>query len=162
MSHPRFRDIVACPADRICQVWIPTRGASPCSLTQTNGRGDVDSFTSSSTRTRSLVLTVTSVNTPVVSSHVYPSRLKTSFLTPNCAYLFLCYCTYPSLTSVLLSVTGALIMDITYGLDIKSHEDPFLQAAERAMECAKSTMIPGAFLVDTFPIRSSVPPPPCP
>ena len=53
-------------------------------------------------------------------------------------------------------------MDITYGLDIKSHEDPFLQAAERAHECGKSTMIPGAFLVDTFPICSSDPPFPIP
>jgi hypothetical protein len=52
-------------------------------------------------------------------------------------------------------MTGALIMDITYGIDIKSHEDQFLQAAERAMDCAEKTMVPGAFLVDTIPIRAS-------
>ena len=47
-------------------------------------------------------------------------------------------------------------MEMTYGMDIKSHEDKFLQAAEMAMEQFESTMIPGAFLVDTFPIRSSL------
>ena len=55
------------------------------------------------------------------------------------------------------SVTGALIMEITYGMDIKSHEDKFLQTAEHAVEQASRVMIPGAFLVDIFPIRSSAP-----
>ena len=53
-------------------------------------------------------------------------------------------------------------MDITYGFDIKSHENTFLQATEHAAECSKRTMIPGAFLVDIFPIRSSNPPIPIP
>lgn len=48
-------------------------------------------------------------------------------------------------------------MGITYGLDIKSHEDRFLQTAERAVECAERAMVPGAFLVDTFPIRPFIP-----
>ena len=46
-------------------------------------------------------------------------------------------------------------MDITYGLDIKSHEDQFLQAAERAMQYLGEAVVPGAFLVDTIPIRVS-------
>jgi len=29
--------------------------------------------------------------------------------------------------------TGALIMSVTYGFDVKSHDDPFLSAAERAL-----------------------------
>ena len=57
------------------------------------------------------------------------------------------------ITFVFPSVTGALIMDITYDLDIKSHEDKYLQAAERAMEWGENAVIPGAFLVNTFPIR---------
>lgn len=44
-------------------------------------------------------------------------------------------------------------MEITYGMDVKSHEDKFLQAAEHAMACGERVMVPGAFLVDTFPIR---------
>ena len=54
------------------------------------------------------------------------------------------------------SVTGALFMELTYGMDIKSHEDKFLHAAERAMNYLESAIVPGAFLVDTFPIRSSL------
>jgi len=46
-------------------------------------------------------------------------------------------------------------MEMTYGMDIKSHEDRFLQAAERAMAHFESAIVPGAFLVDTIPIRSS-------
>jgi len=46
-------------------------------------------------------------------------------------------------------------MEMTYGMDIKSHEDKFLQAAERLVELVGETLEPGAFLVDTFPIRSS-------
>ena len=44
-------------------------------------------------------------------------------------------------------------MGITYGFDIKSHEDKFLQTADRALEFSERVMVPGAFLVDTFPIR---------
>ncbi|KAF9646067.1 cytochrome P450 [Thelephora ganbajun] len=54
-------------------------------------------------------------------------------------------------------VTGALVMEMTYGMDIKSHEDKFLQAAERAMGHLESAVVPGAFLVDTFPILKHVP-----
>ena len=43
-------------------------------------------------------------------------------------------------------------MSMTYGLDIKSHDDPFLAAAERALATMEEAAIPGAFLVDTFPI----------
>ena len=46
-------------------------------------------------------------------------------------------------------------MEITYGMDIKSHEDKFLQAAEQAMAHFESAVVPGAFLVNTIPIRSS-------
>jgi hypothetical protein len=46
-------------------------------------------------------------------------------------------------------------MDITYGMDIKSHEDQFLQAVELAMQYAERAVVPGAFLVDTIPIRMS-------
>ena len=50
------------------------------------------------------------------------------------------------------SVAGALIMQMTYGMDIKSHEDKFLQAAERATDHIEAAMVPNAFLVDRFPI----------
>jgi len=43
-------------------------------------------------------------------------------------------------------------MYLTYGFDIKSHEDPFLSAAERALAIIEEVTVPGAFLVNTFPI----------
>lgn len=43
-------------------------------------------------------------------------------------------------------------MSLTYGFDIKSHGDPFLAAAERALVTLEEATTPGAFLVDTFPI----------
>jgi len=46
-------------------------------------------------------------------------------------------------------------MEITYGIDTKYHKDEFLQTAEHALEHVEKAMVPGAFLVDTFPIRSS-------
>ena len=48
-------------------------------------------------------------------------------------------------------------MEITYGMDIKSHEDKFLQAAELAQGYLESAVVPGGFVVDTFPIRTFVP-----
>ena len=74
----------------------------------------------------------------------------------DCAFLRTRFsCIRPRLTLALPSVTGALVMEITYGLDIKSHDDKFLKAAEHAAEYIIKAMVPGAFLVDTFPIRSS-------
>ena len=43
-------------------------------------------------------------------------------------------------------------MYLTYGFDIKSHEDPFLSAAERTLAILEEVTVPGAFLVNTFPI----------
>ena len=84
----------------------------------------------------------------------FPGHIKLSVLL--CPGVITC----PTLTFV-PSVTGALIMEMTYGMEIESHEDKFLQAAERGIECVESTVIPGAFLVDTFPIRlSRIPEPP--
>lgn len=47
-------------------------------------------------------------------------------------------------------------MDITYGMDIKSHKNQYLQAAERAMQFMERALVPGAFLVDAIPIRASI------
>ena len=47
-------------------------------------------------------------------------------------------------------------MEMTFGMDIKSHEDKFLQASERALQHVQRAMIPGAFFVDTFPICLSL------
>ena len=51
------------------------------------------------------------------------------------------------------SAVGALIMDITYSLNIKTTEDKFLRAVVEATKVVRTAVIPGTFLVDTFPIR---------
>ena len=44
-------------------------------------------------------------------------------------------------------------MSIAYGIEAKEDNDPYIMHAERALEAASESMIPGAFLVDLFPIR---------
>ena len=46
-------------------------------------------------------------------------------------------------------------METTYGLNITSNEDRFLRAAVEAAEEITRAVIPGAFLIDIFPIRES-------
>lgn len=41
-------------------------------------------------------------------------------------------------------------------MDIKSHENQYLQAADRAMYFMERALVPGAFLVDAIPIRAFV------
>ena len=53
------------------------------------------------------------------------------------------------------SVVAALVMEITYGMNIVSNEDRFLAASTGAAETAKIAAIPGTFLVNTIPICAS-------
>jgi hypothetical protein len=53
------------------------------------------------------------------------------------------------------SLVGSLVMEMTYGMDITSKDDRFLRAAAEALDLANRAMIPGAFLVDTVPMRAS-------
>ena len=46
-------------------------------------------------------------------------------------------------------------MDMTYGINVTSNEDRFVRAAEEGMELTKKVVVPGAFLVDIIPIRTS-------
>lgn len=43
-------------------------------------------------------------------------------------------------------------MSLTYGFEVKSHDDPFLAAAERGLVITEKAAVPGAFLVNTLPI----------
>ena len=65
----------------------------------------------------------------------------------SCSELSTCQVTHLNHSS-----TGAFIMSLTYGFEVKSHEDPFIAAAERGLVIIEEATIPGAFLVDTFPI----------
>jgi len=46
-------------------------------------------------------------------------------------------------------------MEMIYGMEIESHENKYLQAAERAVALVGEALEPGTFLVDIFPICSS-------
>lgn len=53
------------------------------------------------------------------------------------------------------SAIAALVMEMTYGLNITSNEDRFLRTAIEAIEVATRAMVPGKYLVDIIPIRAS-------
>jgi hypothetical protein len=45
------------------------------------------------------------------------------------------------------SMTGSLVLRITYGLDIQPENDPLINLAERALEKFVYALVPGKFLV---------------
>ncbi|KAK7031915.1 cytochrome P450 [Favolaschia claudopus] len=54
-------------------------------------------------------------------------------------------------------MAGALVMEITYGIDVREAEDPYIKVAEGAMYGLSVASIPGAFLVDSVPALQYVP-----
>lgn len=44
-------------------------------------------------------------------------------------------------------------MNITYGLDVLPENDPHIAIAEASLEGTTAAAVPGAFLVDFFPVR---------
>jgi len=54
-------------------------------------------------------------------------------------------------------MAGALILDISYGIDVQSMGDRFLVLVERTMEALAEAGKPGLFLVDSLPILKYVP-----
>jgi hypothetical protein len=53
-------------------------------------------------------------------------------------------------------MNGGIIMFATYGIDVKEHNDPYLEITERALECVRVTLVPGAYLVDLLPFREDL------
>ncbi|KAJ7152976.1 cytochrome P450 [Mycena filopes] len=54
-------------------------------------------------------------------------------------------------------LAGALIMNITYGIEVKAKDDPYIQIAEESMHGLGIACIPGNFLVDLVPALKYVP-----
>lgn len=52
-------------------------------------------------------------------------------------------------------MTGELIMSVTYGIDVQPSNDPYIDLAERALHSLVAAVVPGAFLVDSIPLRTS-------
>ena len=60
-----------------------------------------------------------------------------------------------SSTASVASTIGAMVMEMTYGLNIANNEDQFLRALVEATEIIARVLIPGASLVDIIPMRAS-------
>ncbi|KAL0064462.1 hypothetical protein AAF712_008626 [Marasmius tenuissimus] len=61
------------------------------------------------------------------------------------------------LMHVHLSLTGSLIVRVTYGYEAKHHNDPVLELGEYVMSVLTHVVSPGTFLVDTIPWLKYVP-----
>jgi len=57
--------------------------------------------------------------------------------------------------SPFLSATGGVILKITYGYDVQDSNDPLVNIAEAAVGGFSQASVPGAWLVDIFPVRES-------
>ena len=54
------------------------------------------------------------------------------------------------------SVVGGITISMTYGIQIKESDDPFIAIAEAALKSVSLAMGPGTFLVDLIPILKYV------
>ncbi|KAJ4485415.1 cytochrome P450 [Lentinula aciculospora] len=54
-------------------------------------------------------------------------------------------------------MTGTIILAVAYGIDVQPKNDPNIAAAEKMIAVLNTAGIPGAFLVDVFPILKYVP-----
>lgn len=53
------------------------------------------------------------------------------------------------------SQAAAVIMDIAYGLDVQTEDDPFVEAADTALTSLIPAVTPGSFVVEAMPFRTS-------
>jgi len=51
-------------------------------------------------------------------------------------------------------MAGSTILDIAYGLDIRTSDDPYLKRAEECLQILDKAGNPGAFFVDIVPART--------
>jgi hypothetical protein len=56
-----------------------------------------------------------------------------------------------------LSNFAATVLDIVYGIKIQDSGDPYISLAEEVVDWASEAAVPGAFLMDLFPILAYVP-----
>jgi hypothetical protein len=52
-------------------------------------------------------------------------------------------------------MAGSMILNVTYGIDVKSAEDPYIQIAEKSMEAVGEATNPNSFSLDKLPICAS-------
>ncbi|KAF8994703.1 cytochrome P450 [Cyathus striatus] len=54
-------------------------------------------------------------------------------------------------------MSGELILSITYGINVQPSNDPYIKLAEAGVQPLLEATVPGAFLVDTFPMLKYIP-----
>ena len=55
------------------------------------------------------------------------------------------------------SLVGSTTLSMTYSINVRPYNDPYIKIAEDAVEAIAELVIPGAFLVDFIPILKYVP-----
>ena len=55
------------------------------------------------------------------------------------------------------SLVGSTTLSMTYSVNIRPYNDPYIKIAEEALGAIAELLIPGAFLVDIIPILKYVP-----
>jgi hypothetical protein len=53
-------------------------------------------------------------------------------------------------------MAGSLILNIAYGIDAQSVDDPYLSLIDESMRTREGAVTPGSFLVDMLPWRKFV------
>ena len=56
-----------------------------------------------------------------------------------------------------LRALGAMILQIAYGLDVKSLDDEYMRLAQEGNDIFMEAFVPGKYLVETFPILKKIP-----
>ena len=56
-----------------------------------------------------------------------------------------------------ISLFGATFMKVSYGIDVRESDDPYISLTEESLHGITEASIPGAFWVDFFPILKYVP-----
>lgn len=54
-------------------------------------------------------------------------------------------------------MTGAIIMDVAYGIEVLPVGDPYILTAEASFANVTQVCVPGAYMVDMLPILKYVP-----
>ncbi|KIJ26629.1 hypothetical protein M422DRAFT_236437 [Sphaerobolus stellatus SS14] len=52
---------------------------------------------------------------------------------------------------------AAIIMEITYGIQVKPENDPYIHRAEKALKAGSEAAVPGRFIVDVIPLLKYIP-----
>ena len=104
------------------------------------------------------VLTAINTNMYIVCYHVCWKSLRISYRNWNCKSFLITSLHEPAshVFPKSRSTTGAIALSITYGIDVKYHDDRFLNANVAAGRALATALVPGKFLVDNIPIRACI------